>query len=227
MPASLCSAERQPERSALAKAVAEMGVRDPRVLAAIGRVPRHTYVSPQLSGSAYENRPLSIGRGQTISQPFIVAAMTEAACARSTGRCLEIGTGSGYQAAVLAEVFDQVYSIEYLPELGRLAEHNLRRSGLGEPQLRLRVGHGGLGWPEAAPFDAIVVTAAPETPPAPLLEQLGVGGRLIIPLGPAREPQHLECVERLREGSEELAFKRERLMSVRFVPFLGAALDGA
>ena len=172
---------------------------------------------------AYADRPLPIVGGQTISQPYIVALMTEAVRPSPTARCLEIGTGSGYQAAVLAELCSAVYSIEYLPEVARFGEQNLRRAGYGPRRVRLRTGDGYVGWPEAAPFDAIIVTAAPRKVPPPLLEQLARGGRLVIPVGAQDEIQTLDLYDRVGEGTSATAFRRTSLTAVRFVPFLGDA----
>jgi protein-L-isoaspartate(D-aspartate) O-methyltransferase len=217
--------ERVDERNGLVGVLQEDGIVDPRVLAAMRRVPRHWFVPEGYRGEAYANRPLPIGHGQTISQPYIVAAMTEAVLPRPGERCLEIGTGSGYQAAVLAELCDRVFSIEYLPEVARFGEENLRRLGYGPERVALRVGDGYRGWPEHAPFDVIVVTAAPERIPRPLLEQLAVGGRLIIPVGPEQGAQELEIVRRVKPGMSDDAFERRTLMGVRFVPFLGDGAD--
>lgn len=214
--------ERVDERHRLVEhALAREGVTAPRVLTAMRRVPRHRFVPEASRAQSYTNRPLPIGYGQTISQPYIVAAMTEAALPKSGDRCLEIGTGSGYQAAVLAEVCDEVFSIEYLPEVAKFGEANLRALGYTPGRVHLRVGDGFQGWPEAAPFQVIVVTAAPERVPAPLLEQLAIGGRLVIPVGPEHGVQQLERWIRRRAGSAPEAFERETLMGVRFVPFLG------
>lgn len=216
--------ERTAERERLVKHALEgEGIDAPQVLQAMRKVPRHRFVPEASRGEAYANRPLPIGYGQTISQPYIVAAMTEAVLPKQTDSCLEIGTGSGYQAAVLAEVCERVFSIEYLPEVAAFGAANLRALGYVPPRVVLRVGDGFQGWPEAAPFQAIVVTAAPEEVPRPLLEQLAVGGRLVIPVGPREGVQQLERWVRLRAGSDEGAFRREILMGVRFVPFLGDA----
>ncbi len=224
-PRPIAAAERQAERDALVdRALVAEGIRDPRVLAAMRRVPRHEFVPAASQAEAYADRPLSIGHGQTISQPFVVATMTEAAAPRATDRCLEIGTGSGYQAAILAELCGRTYSIEYLAPIARFGEQNLRRAGYPEDRVALRVGDGYHGWPEAAPFDVILVTAAPERVPQPLLDQLAVGGRLVIPVGPQSLGQDLERWTRLRAGRGTDAFRVERLLGVRFVPFLG---DGA
>ena len=216
--------ERTAERERLVKHALEgEGIKAPNVLQAMRKVPRHRFVPEPSRAEAYANRPLPIGYGQTISQPYIVAAMTEAVLPTPGDRCLEIGTGSGYQAAVLAELCERVFSIEYLPGVAAFGAENLRALGYDAPRVMLRVGDGFQGWPEAAPFEVIVVTAAPEEVPEPLLDQLAVGGRLVIPVGPREEVQQLERWVRLRPGSEKEAFRREILMGVRFVPFLGDA----
>ncbi len=157
------------------------GVRSPQVLAAMHRVPRHEFVPSSLRHEAYHDYPLPIGFGQTISQPYIVAAMTEALALRPSDKVLEIGTGSGYQAAVLAELVSNVYSIEIIPELAQRAAADLFR--LGYTNVHVRTGDGYAGWPEHAPFDAIIVTCAPENIPPPLVQQLADGGRMVIPVG--------------------------------------------
>lgn len=221
-PHSTRDAERQAERDALVdRALVAEGIRDPRVLAAMRAVPRHRFVPAAAQADAYADRPLAIGHGQTISQPYVVAFMTEAAAPRPSDRCLEIGTGSGYQAAVLAELCRKTYSIEYLAPVARFGEENLRGAGYPEARVALRIGDGYHGWPEAAPFDVILVTAAPEQVPQPLLDQLAVGGRLVIPVGPQSLGQDLERWTRQREGRGRDAFRVERLLGVRFVPFLG------
>lgn len=201
------------------------GIRDERVLAAIRRVPRHRFVPSSVRAAAYEDRPLPIGHGQTISQPFIVAYMTAAAAPQPNDHCLEVGTGSGYQAAVLAEVCGMTHSIEYLEPVARFGERNLREAGYSATRVALRIGDGYRGWPEAAPFDVILVTAAPERVPQPLLDQLAVGGRLVIPVGPQEYGQDLERWTRLAPGRGPAAFRVERLLGVRFVPFLGEGAD--
>jgi protein-L-isoaspartate(D-aspartate) O-methyltransferase len=185
---------------------------DPRVAAAIGKVPRHRFVPPQLAERAYENRPLPIGHEQTISQPFIVALMTELVEPKPTDRVLEIGTGSGYQAAVLAELVARVYTIEIVRPLGERAAAVL--NALGYRNIETRIGDGYLGWPEAAPFDAIVVTAAPEKMPQPLVDQLAPNGRLIAPVGSRFGIQTLQL---LRKDAQGRAVARS-VLEVRFVP---------
>jgi protein-L-isoaspartate(D-aspartate) O-methyltransferase len=188
-------------------------ITDPRVLAAMGKVPRHRFVPDHLAPLAYGDHPLPIGQGQTISQPYIVALMSQWAAVQPGDRVLEVGTGSGYQAAVLADLTDQVFTIEVWPELARTAAVRLQE--LGYAQVKAKTGDGYRGWPEAAPFDAILVTAAaPAVPPA-LTEQLQEGGRLVIPLGEAGGDQTLV---RLRKVKGEL--KEEERLPVRFVPLV-------
>lgn len=213
--------ERRDERRSLARGLADEGIHDASVLRAMGTVPRHGFVLPAYRLLAYADRPLPILGGQTISQPFVVAFMTQAARPTAASRCLEIGTGSGYQAAVLAELCSHTFSIEYLPEVARFGATNLRELGYGPDRVSLRVGDGYEGWPEAAPFDVILVTAAPREMPAPLTEQLAVGGRLVAPIGPTDEVQELERWTRLRAGKDPAAFRREKLLLVQFVPFAG------
>ncbi len=190
------------------------GVRDSRVLEAVRKVPRHLFVLPEYLSLAYADEPLPIGHGQTISQPYVVAFMTEALEVKPHDKVLEIGTGSGYQAAVLAQVAREVYSIEIIEALGKEAAERLER--LGYSNVRVRVADGYRGWPEAAPFDAIVVTAAPDHVPPALVEQLREGGRLVLPLG--RYEQDLVRIRRTPHGVE-----KETLLAVRFVPMVGEA----
>jgi protein-L-isoaspartate(D-aspartate) O-methyltransferase len=183
-----------------------------RVMAAMGRVPRHRLVPAEQVPYAYENRPLPIGHGQTISQPYIVALMTDLLDAKPTDAVLEIGTGSGYQAAVLAELVAKVYTIEILEAVGKRAEAQL--AALGYRNIAVRIGDGYLGWPEAAPFDGIVVTAAAPHVPQPLVEQLKPGGRLVIPVGAQWQVQELLVIEKRPDGSTAT----KRTIPVRFVP---------
>lgn len=191
------------------------GVRDPLTLEAMGKVPRHRFVPPQLRREAYDDHPLPIGEGQTISQPFIVAYMTEALALSGDERVLEIGTGSGYQAAILAEIADEVYTIEIVPSLAMGAERVLAE--LGYTNVSVRAGDGYRGWPQAAPFDAIIVTAAPDHVPEPLIEELAPGGRLVIPVG--RDVQELRVLQKAEDGS----IREDRRIPVRFVPMTGEA----
>jgi protein-L-isoaspartate(D-aspartate) O-methyltransferase len=190
------------------------GVRDPRVLEVMRKVPRHQFVPAEMQSFAHSDGPLPIGYGQTISQPYIVAFMSEALELKPQDRVLEIGTGSGYQAAVLALLAREVYSIEIVEPLGKEAEARLRR--LGYANVRVRIGDGYRGWPEAAPFDAIMVTAAPDHVPPTLVEQLCEGGRLVLPLG--RYEQDLIRIRRTPKG-----LVHENLLPVRFVPMTGEA----
>ena len=188
-------------------------VRDPRVLAAMRSIPRHEFVPAEERSQAYEDHPLRIGHGQTISQPYIVAIMTELAALKPEHRVLEVGTGSGYQAAVLSPLVKEVYTIEIVKPLGESARERLAR--LGYKNVEVRVGDGYNGWPEKAPFDAIVVTAgAPHVPPA-LVEQLKPGGRMVIPLGESSYDQNLVVVHK---GKGPRDFRTETIMPVRFVP---------
>lgn len=189
-------------------------VRDERVLAAMAKVPRHEFVS-ELREHAYEDRPLPIGEGQTISQPYIVAAMTEAIRPKPGDVVLEIGTGSGYQAAVLAELVKEVYTIEIVPELGARAAGALAR--LGYSNVFPKIGDGYKGWNEHAPYDGIVVTAAPDHIPQPLIDQLKAGGRMVIPVGPEQGIQKLLLIEKAADGS----VTQRTLDRVRFVPLTG------
>lgn len=203
-----------PRERMVAAQIEARGVRDPAVLAAMRKVPRHRFVPEPLRGQAYDDHPLPIGLGQTISQPYIVALMTELARPRAGMKVLEVGTGSGYQAAVLGEIVGTVHTIEIVPELGRRAAETLR--DLGYRNVQVFIGDGFDGRPHDAPFDAIVVTAAPATIPPPLLEQLANGGRLVIPVGSA--DQELVVVTRDGDG-----YRRESVSPVRFVPMTGKA----
>ena len=203
----------------LVRRLIEQGIRDPRVLAAFARVPRRFFVPEEGQPYAEGDHPLEIGYGQTISQPYIVAAMTEALQLEGRESVLEVGTGSGYQTAILCELLplaSTVRTIEIVPELAGRAERTLRE--LGYENVEFRVGDGSRGWPEAAPYDAIVVAAAPEEVPAPLLQQLAPGGRLVIPVGPDPEHQELQLWHKLPSGDD---FDRKILMHVRFVPLTG------
>ena len=188
-------------------------VTHPATLAAMRKVPRHLFVPGEFRAEAYDDHPLPIGHGQTISQPYIVACMTEQIAPTRGTRVLEIGTGSGYQAAVLAEICAEVFTIEIIPELASQAATVLRE--LGYKNVRTRTGDGWKGWPEAAPFDAIIVTAAAETIPPPLLDQLKEDGRMIIPLGPDGGAQDLVLVT--KHGGK---VHHRPLIPVRFVPFV-------
>jgi protein-L-isoaspartate(D-aspartate) O-methyltransferase len=182
------------------------------VMAAIGKVPRHRFVPFVQQIFAYDNRPLPIGEGQTISQPYIVALMTDLLDPKSGDTVLEVGTGSGYQAAVLAELVAKVYTIEIVAPLGERATRLL--GDLGYRNIQVRIGDGYNGWPEAAPFDSIIVTAAPGEIPKPLVEQLKPGGRMVIPVGATHDVQQLLVLEKRADGSATT----KRTLAVRFVP---------
>jgi protein-L-isoaspartate(D-aspartate) O-methyltransferase len=186
-----------------------------RVLAAMNKVPRHRFVPLDLAGTAYSNRPLPIGLGQTISQPFIVALMTDLLDLEPQHKVLEVGTGSGYQAAVLAELAREVYTIEIVEPLAREAAKRLE--SLGYRNVHTRSGDGYRGWPEQAPFDAIMVTAGARELPAPLVEQLKPGGKLVIPVGPQLTGQQLLVIEKDASGKT----KTRNVLAVRFVPLTG------
>lgn len=192
------------------------GVTDRQVLEAMRQVPRHLFLPENLRRFAHDDSPISIGHGQTISQPFIVAFMTELLHLKPDYKILDVGTGSGYQAAILAHLVKTVYTIEIIPELKEESDSIMNK--LGYTNIISRVGDGYYGWPEAAPFDGIIVAAAPERVPEPLLEQLADGGRLVIPLGDAF--QYLEVYT--RKGNEIL---QEKNIPVRFVPMTGTAED--
>jgi protein-L-isoaspartate(D-aspartate) O-methyltransferase len=186
----------------------------PPVRAALGKVERHRFVPAGQQSLAYRNHPLPIGSGQTISQPYIVALSTDLVAPQPGQRVLEIGTGSGYQAAVLAEIVSKVYSIELVPSLGKEAAERLKT--LGYANVEVRIGDGYAGWPEQAPFDSILVTAAAPRVPEALLEQLRPGGRLVIPVGASHEAQELLLIEKRPDGS----FERRSVLPVRFVPLV-------
>ncbi len=193
--------------------IASRGVRDPRVLEAMRKVPRHLFVEPGERAHAYEDHPLPIGGSQTISQPYIVALMTELLGLPARARVLEIGTGSGYQSAVLSEIAAEVYSIEILPDLAQAASTKLK--DLGYSNVTVREGDGYRGWPERAPFDGIIVTAAPEKIPEPLVNQLAPGGRMVIPVGGFF--QELKVFTRETDGR----VSEKDIVPVRFVPMTG------
>lgn len=214
------SRDRAEERDALVDgAIVSQGISDPAVVRAMRTVPRHRFVPEALARRAYDDTALPIGYGQTISQPYVVAYMTEALGPADGKRVLEIGTGSGYQAAVLAETGAEVYSIEIVEELGAQVKERLARLGYGA--IRLKVADGYDGWAEAAPFTKIIVTAAVDHVPPALLRQLAVGGRLILPLGPPAGIQTLLLITKRADGSLE----RRSLLAVRFVPMTGRALE--
>jgi protein-L-isoaspartate(D-aspartate) O-methyltransferase len=192
------------------------GIRDPLVLAAMSKVPRESFVSARQAAFAYEDEPLPIGDGQTISQPYIVARMTEALMLARTDRVLEIGTGSGYSSAVLAEIAAEVYTIERIEALADRARQRLAR--LGYATVHVRTGDGTLGWPEHAPYDAIVATAGGPRVPPPLLAQLAIGGCLVIPVGSGLHDQRLVRIVRATARD----YRREEFDPVAFVPLVGA-----
>lgn len=221
---ALC-ADRQAERAAMVRTI-EASVRetrlyldrealDPRVMEAMASVPRHAFVPEKEQNHAYENRPLPIGHGQTISQPYIVAVMTDLLALKPGERVLEIGTGSGYQAAILGQLTDAVYTIEIIEPLGRDAKRKFSRQGY--TNIESRIGDGYYGWKEFAPFDAIVVTAAASHVPPPLIEQLKPGGRMVIPVGSRFLTQQLVLVTRDDSGQ----ITTRQILPVRFVPLTG------
>lgn len=189
-------------------------IRDPRVLAAMREVPRHLFVDAQMEASSYGDHALPIGYEQTISQPYMVALMSQILNAPEDGRVLEIGTGSGYQAAVLARLTGHVYTVERISDLAERARRHLRELGL--ENVSVRTGDGSAGWPEHQPYDGILVAAAAPEPPPSLLQQLRVGGRLLVPSG-SRRRQTLEVVER----TDRHAFERRREATCAFVPLIG------
>jgi protein-L-isoaspartate(D-aspartate) O-methyltransferase len=215
-PGEMASASEATARERMVRETIEArGVGDSLVLKAMRAVPRPLFVPEAMRGRAHADQPLPIGEDQTISQPYIVALMSELCRLRPGDKVLEIGTGSGYQAAVLAEITDRVYSIEIIEALARSAAERLDR--LGYDGVQVRAGDGYRGWPEEAPFDAIIVTAAPDHVPEPLIEQLAPGGRLVIPVGDFF--QELRRITRLADGS----LRDEAVIPVRFVPMTGEA----
>lgn len=211
------SRERDPFEVARRRMVAEQiipgGVRNQKVIDAMGGVLRHAFVNPGMEEQAYLDRPLQIGFGQTISQPLMVALMTEALCLKGGERILEIGTGSGYQAAVLAEIAKEVFTIERIEELSIRARKALYK--LKYKNIKFRIGDGTLGWPEEAPYDGIVVTAGAPVVPEALIAQLKVGARLVIPVG-GEDIQYLEVIERVDGG-----IKKRTVTACRFVKLIG------
>ncbi len=199
----------EPRRRMVEDQIRGRGITEPSVLKTMARVPRHRFVPASLRHLAYADRPLPIGSGQTISQPFIVAYMTAAAAVTREMKVLEIGTGSGYQAAILAELAGEVYTIEILPELAESARRLLNE--LGYRNIFVKTGNGYLGWPEHGPFDAIIVTAAPDEIPKELVEQLAISGRMVVPVGTTH--QQMVIVTKHRDGVTE-----KRTLPVRFVP---------
>jgi protein-L-isoaspartate(D-aspartate) O-methyltransferase len=192
---------------------------DPAIVSALLAVPRHAFVPPALRREAYGNHPLPIGSGQTISQPYIVAIMTQLLEVKAKDKIYELGTGSGYQAAVLAEMGVEVYSVEIVPELAEKAATILDE--LGYDNAHVRAGDGYLGWPEAAPFDGIIVTAAADHVPQPLVDQLAVGGRLVMPIGPTGWVQELVVLVKKDDGT----LAERNVLPVRFVPVTGDHVD--
>ena len=202
----------------VAEQIVARGVKDMLVLNAMRTVPRHEFVPEELRPAAYRDAPLPIGENQTISQPYIVALMTEALGLEGGEKVLEVGTGSGYQAAVLDELAGEVFTIEIIDKLAERADSTLNR--LGYHDIKVRAGDGYRGWPENAPFDAVIVTAAPNHVPQPLLDQLRIGGRLVLPVGKKR--QVLQVWTRTEDG-----FETRNLVPVQFVPMTGEAEAGA
>jgi protein-L-isoaspartate(D-aspartate) O-methyltransferase len=203
---------RQRRLDMVERQIRQRGVTDPRVLDVMRTVPRERFVPADVSSRAYEDTPLAIGFGQTISQPYIVAYMTEVLAVQPTHRVLEIGTGSGYQAAVLGSLVREVYTVEIVAPLAKMAAAVLRE--LGQANVHVREGDGYAGWAEHAPFDRIMVTAAPDEIPQPLIDQLAPGGRLVIPIGSQGETQWMTIVDKTAMGVAE-----RRTIPVQFVPF--------
>ena len=215
---AVCSlaADYTARREAMVEATIEgRGITDAATLRAMKAVERHEFVTPGMEAQAYADRPLSIGYGQTISQPYIVAAMTEMLQVGEGDVVLEIGAGSGYQAAVLAEIVKHVYTIEIVPQLATLSTERMER--LGYDNVTVKEGDGYFGWEDHAPFDGIIVTAAATHIPPPLVEQLKPGARMVIPVGPPMQVQHLMIVEKREDGT----VSQRSVMPVRFVPLTG------
>jgi protein-L-isoaspartate(D-aspartate) O-methyltransferase len=211
--------EREAERLRMVELqIRGRGVRDPRVLEAMGKVPRHLFVPVALRAGAYADEPLPIGDGQTISQPYIVAYMTEALGLRGGERVLEVGTGSGYQTAVLAELAGEIFTVELIESLAQRARRTLEAQGYAN--IRYRVGDGARGWPEEAPFDAVIVTAAAARVPRELEGQLGPSGVMVVPVG--TDFQELMLIRKEARG-----LSRKRLLAVRFVPLIESGEDPA
>ena len=200
-------------REKMVELIKSRRIKDERVISAMLKVPRHLFVDKSQWGSAYDDRPLPIGFGQTISQPYIVALMTESLEIKKSEKVLEIGTGSGYQSAILAELTDKVYSVEIIEELGKRADRVLKSLGY---RVRIKIGDGYNGWEEYAPFDAIIVTCAPDHVPPPLIQQLKIGGRMVIPVGPPGLYQTLWLIK--KEKEDKLIYKN--LGDVLFVPLV-------
>ncbi len=201
----------QARRNMVEYQIKARGIKDKRVLSAMLKVPRHLFVPEEMKDLAYRDEPLPIGYSQTISQPYIVAYMTEALKLRPEDKVLEIGTGSGYQTAILAELVREVYTIEIIPELSQRAEETLK--SLGYTNIEFLIGDGSRGWPEKAPFDAILVSAAPAEVPPALVDQLQINGRLILPVG--TDSQELVLIKKTKKGLEKTS-----LIGVRFVPLI-------
>lgn len=212
--------ERQKERNQLVEqGIKKQGISDPKVIEAMQNVPRHLFVPQNYQDYAYRNRPLPIGHDQTISQPFIVGYMTEMLDLKAGEKVLEIGTGSGYQAAVLSELTPYVFTIEIVEPLGKQAKTRFEK--LGYRTIKTKIGDGYKGWPEHSPFDAIILTAAPDEIPQPLIKQLKPGGILVSPVGSTNETQFLTKITKSADGSVH----RQRNLPVRFVPMTGEAQE--
>ena len=208
---------KQLRQSLVEHQLASRDIHDPQVLEAMGRVARHEFVQQKHQQKAYDDRPLPIGHSQTISQPYIVALMTQLVAPKADSVALDVGSGSGYQAAVLAEIVDKVYSIEIVDALAEQARERMKR--LGYQNVEVRAGDGYQGWPEHAPFDLIILAAAPDHIPAPLIEQLKPGGKLVLPVGDQR--QVLTLIEKRPDGS----VNKRAITPVVFVPMTGPSLN--